>query len=150
MKACLDQPQISHDPGQAGVHLGGNMKKDLFETGLAIRRDVLGRDYVDRAIETADDFTRPLQELITEYCWGAVWGRDDLPRKTRSLLNLAILTALNRPHELKVHVRGALNNGVTKQEIREVLLHAAIYCGVPAAVDAFRTAQETFKELGQK
>ena len=125
------------------------MNKDLFETGLAIRRDVLGSDYVDRAIKNADDFTRPLQELITEYCWGAVWGRDDLPRKTRSLLNLAILTALNRPHELKVHVRGALNNGVTKQEIREVLLHAAIYCGVPAAVDAFRVAQETFKELGQ-
>ena len=126
------------------------MNKDLFETGLAIRRDVLGRDYVDRAIENADDFTRPLQELITEYCWGAVWGRDDLPRKTRSLLNLAILTALNRPHELKVHVRGALNNGVSKQEIREVFLHTAIYCGVPAAVDAFRVAQETFKELGQK
>ncbi|HLQ27532.1 MAG TPA: 4-carboxymuconolactone decarboxylase [Acidiferrobacterales bacterium] len=126
------------------------MNKDLFEAGLAIRREVLGADYVDRAIENADDFTRPLQELITEYCWGAVWGRDDLPRKTRSLLNLAILTALNRPHELKLHVRGALNNGVTKQEIREVLLHAAIYCGVPAAVDAFRVAQETFKELGQK
>ena len=126
------------------------MDKETFEKGLGIRRAVLGSEYVDSSIAAADDFTRPLQELITEYCWGAVWGRDDLPRKTRSLLNLAILTALNRPHELKVHVRGALNNGVSKQEIREVFLHTAIYCGVPAAVDAFRVAQETFKELGQK
>ena len=124
------------------------MSKEIYEKGLAIRREVLGADYVDNAIRTADDFNRPLQELVTEYCWGAVWGRPGLPKKTRSMLNLAMLTALNRPHELKLHVKGALKNGVTREEIMEVLLQSAIYCGVPAAVDAFRTAREAFKEAG--
>jgi len=122
------------------------MSKEIYEKGLAIRREVLGADYVDNAIRTADDFNRPLQELVTEYCWGAVWGRPGLPKKTRSMLNLAMLTALNRPHELKLHVKGALKNGLSREEIMEVLLQAAIYCGVPAAVDAFRTAREAFKE----
>ena len=122
------------------------MSKEVYDKGLAIRREVLGADYVDNAIKNADAFNRPLQELVTEYCWGAVWGRPGLPKKTRSLLNLAMLTALNRPHELKLHVRGALNNGVSREEITEVLLQAAIYCGVPAAVDAFRTAREALKE----
>jgi 4-carboxymuconolactone decarboxylase len=124
------------------------MAKDVFDKGLAIRREVLGKDYVDNAIKSADDFNRPLQEFVTEYCWGAVWGRPGLPKKTRSMLNLAMLTALNRPHELKLHVRGALNNGVTREEISEILLHAAVYAGVPAAVDAFRTAREVLKEAG--
>jgi 4-carboxymuconolactone decarboxylase len=124
------------------------VSKEIYEKGLAIRREVLGADYVDNAIRTADDFNRPLQELVTEYCWGAVWGRPGLPRKTRSMLNLAMLTALNRPHELKLHVKGALKNGLSREEIMEVLLQAAIYCGVPAAVDAFRTAREAFKEAG--
>jgi 4-carboxymuconolactone decarboxylase len=124
------------------------VSKEVYEKGLAIRREVLGADYVDNAIRTADDFNRPLQELVTEYCWGAVWGRPGLPKKTRSMLNLAMLTALNRPHELKLHIRGALKNGVTREEIMEVLLQTGIYCGVPAAVDAFRTARETFKEAG--
>ena len=124
------------------------MNKEIYEKGLAIRREVLGADYVDNAIRTADDFNRPLQELVTEYCWGAVWGRPGLPRKTRSMLNLAMLTALNRPHELKLHVKGALKNGLSREEIMEVLLQAAIYCGVPAAVDAFRTARDAFKEAG--
>jgi 4-carboxymuconolactone decarboxylase len=123
------------------------MTKEVYDKGLAIRREVLGADYVDNAIRTADAFNRPLQELVTEYCWGAVWGRPGLPRKTRSMLNLAMLTALNRPHELKLHVKGALKNGVSREEIAEVLLQAAIYCGVPAAVDAFRTAREAFKEV---
>jgi 4-carboxymuconolactone decarboxylase len=123
------------------------MTKDVYDKGLAIRREVLGADYVDNAIRTADAFNRPLQELVTEYCWGAVWGRPGLSRKTRSMLNLAMLTALNRPHELKLHVKGALKNGVSREEIAEVLLQAAIYCGVPAAVDAFRTAREAFKEV---
>jgi len=123
------------------------MTKEVYDKGLAIRREVLGADYVDNAIRTADAFNRPLQELVTEYCWGAVWGRPGLPRKTRSMLNLAMLTALNRPHELKLHVKGALKNGVSREEIAEVLLQAAIYCGVPAAVDAFRTAREAFKEI---
>jgi 4-carboxymuconolactone decarboxylase len=124
------------------------MNKELFEKGLGIRREVLGADYVNQSINTADDFNRPFQELVTEYCWGAVWGRPGLPKKTRSMLNLAMLVALNRPHELKLHLRGALTNGVTKEEIQEVLMQTAIYCGVPAAVDAFRTARELFKEVG--
>lgn len=122
------------------------MTKEVYEKGLAIRREVLGAQYVDNAIKSADAFNRPLQDLVTEYCWGAVWGRPGLPKKTRSMLNLAMLTALNRPHELKLHVKGALKNGVTREEISEVLLQAAIYCGVPAAVDAFRTAREALKE----
>jgi 4-carboxymuconolactone decarboxylase len=124
------------------------MDKATYEKGLKVRREVLGADYVDKSIAGADDFNRPLQELVTEYCWGAVWDRPGLDRKTRSMLNLAMLTALNRPHELKLHVNGALNNGLTKAQIMEVLLQTAIYCGVPAAVDAFRQAREAFKERG--
>ena len=124
------------------------MDKEMFEKGLAIRRATLGADFVDNAIATADDFNRPLQELVTQYCWGEIWGRPGLDRKTRSLLNLAMISALNRPHEVKMHVRGALNNGVTKEEIREVFLQVAIYCGVPAGVDSFRIAKEVFKEAG--
>lgn len=122
------------------------MDQATFDKGLEIRRAVLGADYVDNAIANADDFNRPMQELVTEYCWGNVWGRDGLPRKTRSMLNLAMLSALNRPHEIKMHVRGALNNGVTKDEIMEVFLQVAIYCGVPAAIDSFRVAREVFAE----
>lgn len=125
------------------------MDKQRFERGLATRRAVLGRDYVDAAIAAADDFNRPMQDLVTEYCWDEIWNRPGLDRRTRSLLNLAMLTALNRPHELKLHVRGALNNGATKDEVREVFLQAAIYCGVPAAIDAFRVAKETFRESGR-
>jgi 4-carboxymuconolactone decarboxylase len=122
--------------------------KETFEKGLSIRRAVLGAEFVDKAIATANDFNRPLQELVTQYCWGEVWGRPGLERKTRSLLNLAMISALNRPHEVKMHIKGALNNGVTKEEIREVFLQVAIYCGVPAAVDSFRLAKEVFEELG--
>lgn len=122
------------------------MNQELFDRGLKTRREVLGAEYVDAAIAGADDFNRPMQELVTQYCWGDVWNRPGLSRKTRSLLNLAMLTALNRPHELKLHVRGALRNGATQDEIREVFLQAAIYCGVPAAIDAFRSAREALKE----
>jgi 4-carboxymuconolactone decarboxylase len=122
----------------------------MFEKGLSIRRAVLGAEFVDKAIATANDFNRPLQELVTQYCWGEVWGRPGLERKTRSLLNLAMLSALNRPHEVKMHIKGALNNGVTKDEIKEVFLQVAIYCGVPAAVDSFRLAKEVFDELDAK
>jgi 4-carboxymuconolactone decarboxylase len=123
------------------------MNKELFDKGLAIRSAVLGKDYVEKSIASADDFNRPLQELVTEYCWGAVWGREGLDRKTRSFLNLAMLSALNRPHELRMHLKGALANGLTREEISEVFLQVAIYCGVPAAVDSFRTARELFAEL---
>ncbi len=120
--------------------------KERLDAGLKIRREVLGDDYVNRSMQQADEFTRPFQELVSEYCWGAVWARPGLPRRTRSLLNIAMLTALNRPHEVKLHVKGALNNGCSRDEIREVLLQAAIYCGVPAALDSFRIAREVFKE----
>jgi 4-carboxymuconolactone decarboxylase len=123
------------------------MDKDSFDKGLQTRREVLGNAYVDASLKGVDDFSRPLQELVTQYCWDEIWNRPGLDRRERSLINLAMLTALNRPHELKTHVRGALNNGLTKDEIREVLLQAGIYCGVPAAVDAFRVARELFKEL---
>jgi 4-carboxymuconolactone decarboxylase len=122
------------------------MDKATFDKGLAIRKSVLGAEFVENSFKSADDFNRPMQELVTEYCWGAVWGRDTLDKKTRSLLNLAMISALNRPHELKMHVRGALRNGVSKDEIREVFLQVAIYCGVPAGVDSFRIAREVFAE----
>jgi 4-carboxymuconolactone decarboxylase len=126
------------------------MSKEVFDRGLAIRKDVLGKEFVENSLATADEFNMPMQELTTEYCWGAVWGRDGLPRKTRSMLNLAMISALNRPHELKMHVKGALRNGVSKDEIREVFLQVAIYCGIPAGVDAFRIAREAFAELDAK
>src|SRR4051794_10251737 len=123
------------------------MDKEMFERGFEIRKSVPGAEFTERSFAAATDFNRPMQELTTEYCWGAVWGRDGLPKKTRSMLNLAMLSALNRPHELKMHIKGALTNGVTKEEIREVLLQVAIYCGIPAGVDSFRIARETFAEL---
>jgi 4-carboxymuconolactone decarboxylase len=126
------------------------MDKATFERGLEIRKSVLGKEFVENSLKTADEFNMPMQELVTEYCWGWVWGREELPKKTRSMLNLAMLSALNRPHELKMHLRGALRNGVTRAEIREVLLQVAIYCGVPAGVDAFRTAREVFAEMDGK
>lgn len=119
----------------------------LFDQGLKTRREVLGAAYVDASIQNATDFNIDMQELVTQYCWGDVWNRPGLDRRTRSFLNLAMITALNRPHELKLHVRGALNNGLTKEEIKEVFLQAAIYCGVPAGIDAFRVAAEVFKEI---
>jgi 4-carboxymuconolactone decarboxylase len=124
------------------------MDKELYEQGLRTRREVLGAEYVDAAIRNADDFNRPMQELVTQYCWGGIWNRPGLDRRTRSFLNLGMITALNRPHELKLHIRGAINNGLTKEEIMEVFLQAAIYCGMPAGVDSFRIARETFKEMG--
>lgn len=123
---------------------------ELFEQGLNTRREVLGAAYVDASIKNATDFNIELQHLVTQYCWGDVWNRPGLERKTRSFLNLAMITALNRPHELKLHVRGAINNGLTKGEIKEVFLQAAIYCGVPAAIDSFRVAAEVLKEMEAK
>jgi 4-carboxymuconolactone decarboxylase len=123
--------------------------RNRYEKGLAVRREVLGASYVDEAIAKADELTRPLQDLVTEYCWGEIWTRPGLPRKTRSLINLAMLTALNRPHEVRLHVRGALNNGCTREEIMEVLLQTAIYCGVPAAIDSVRIARDVFDDAGR-
>jgi 4-carboxymuconolactone decarboxylase len=125
------------------------MSDSLFDTGLGIRRDLLGADYVDTAVAEADDFMMAFQQLTTEWCWGYAWSRPGLDRKTRSLLNLAMLTALGRPAELKLHVRGALNNGVTAEEIREVLVHATVYCGIPAGLDAFKAAHAVLVEAGE-
>jgi len=126
------------------------MDKATFDRGLEIRKSVIGKEFVEKSFATADEFNLPLQELVTEYCWGAVWGREGLPKKTRSMLNLAMLSALNRPHELKTHVKGALRNGLSKDEIREIFLQVAIYCGVPAAVDSFRLAREAFAEYDKE
>src|SRR3954467_571672 len=120
--------------------------EERMEAGLKVRRAVLGDDYVNKSLAAADDFTRPLQELVSKYCWGDVWSRPGLALKQRSLINLAMIAALNRPHELKLHVRGALNNGLTRDEIREVFLQVAIYAGVPASLDAFRVLKEVFAE----
>jgi 4-carboxymuconolactone decarboxylase len=126
------------------------MDKATYEKGLEIRSAVLGKEYVDNSIKNADDFNRPLQQLVTEYCWGAVWGREGLDRKTRSFLNLAMISALNRPHELEMHIKGAVRNGLSREEICETFLQVAIYCGVPAAVDSFRTARKVFAEMDGK
>jgi 4-carboxymuconolactone decarboxylase len=123
------------------------LDRETYQRGLEIRSAVLGEAYVNQALAGADDFTEPLQNLITEYCWGAVWGRDGLPLKSRSMLNLAMISVLNRPNELRTHVKAALTNGVTRDEIREIFLQVAIYAGVPAAVDSFRIAREAFAEV---
>jgi len=120
---------------------------DAFKKGLAIRRAVVGDTYVDRSLNSADDLTAPLQKLVTEYCWGEIWSRPGLERRERSFLNLAMLIALNRPHELRLHLRGAINNGITPAEIQEVVLQAAIYCGVPAALDSMKAAKEVIEEM---
>jgi 4-carboxymuconolactone decarboxylase len=122
---------------------------DLFEEGLATRREVLGAEYVDKSLKSANDFMMAFQHITTEWCWGYGWNRPGLDRRTRSMLNLAMLTALNRAAEVKLHVRGAINNGVTVDEIKEVLLHATIYCGIPAGLDAFKAANEVLKEMGK-
>jgi len=121
-----------------------------FARGVAIRREVLGDEHVDRSLLAATDSTAPLQRLVTEWCWGEVWGRDGLDRRTRSFLNLAMLAALNRPHELRLHVRGALRNGITPAEIREVVLQVAVYCGVPAAIDTQRVVEETLRTIAEE
>ena len=123
------------------------MSKEIYDRGLAIRKSVLGAEYVDNALANADDFTQPLQDLVTEYCWGWAWGREGLSKRDRSLINLAMISVLNRQHELKVHVQGAIRNGLSKDEIKEVLLQVGIYGGIPAAVDSFRIAKAALAEM---
>ena len=120
------------------------MDKKMHDKGLEVRKAVLGEAYVNNALKNVDDFNRPFQEMLNEYCWGTVWGREELPRKTRSMLNIAMIAILNRQHEFRAHLKGALTNGVTRDEIREILMQVAIYGGVPAAVDSFRIAREVF------
>jgi 4-carboxymuconolactone decarboxylase len=123
-------------------------RSDRFERGLATRREVLGSDYVDRSLAQADDFSWAMQVFTTEACWVAVWNQPGLDRRSRSILNLGMLAAANRPHEFRLHLRGALNNGLTKDELKEAFLQIGVYCGVPAAMDAFRIASEVFAEMG--
>lgn len=122
--------------------------KELYEQGLEVRRAVVGDAYVDASLKNADEFSQPMQELVTQYCWGDVWSRPGIDRRTRSLLNLGMIAALNRSDELQVHVRGAINNGVTKEEIQEVFLQVAIYCGMPAGLGSFKVARAVFKDMG--
>ena len=123
------------------------MDKKMHDKGLEVRKAVLGEAYVNNALKSVDDFNRPFQEMLNEYCWGTVWGREELPRKTRSMLNIAMIAILNRQHEFRAHLKGALTNGVSRDEIREILMQVAIYGGMPAAVDSFRIAREEFAEL---
>ena len=123
------------------------MTDELFERGLEVRREVLGAEHVDRSLAAASDVMRPMQELVTEYCWGAIWTRPGLDRRTRSLINLGMLTALGKGHELEVHVRGAFTNGATEEEIVDTLLQAAVYCGVPAGIEAFRRADAAIASM---
>ena len=124
------------------------MDKQMVEKGLGIRRDIFGAELADKAWAAADDFNRPFEELVNQYCFGEIWGRPGLDRKTRSIVTLSMLTGLNRPNQIRAHVRGAITNGVSKDEIKELFLQAAIYCGVPTAVDSFRIAREVFEEMG--
>ena len=124
-------------------------RKELGEKGLKIRREVLGDEYVDRALNNRNAFNAGLQDLLNEYCWGQAWGRETLSRRDRSLMNLAMLAALGRSHEVVAHTRGALNNGLTPEEIAEIFLHVAVYAGVPAAVDAFRSAGPVIEDHGK-
>ena len=121
-------------------------RSETWRRGLAVRRQVLGDAYVDRAFEQADAFSRDWQDFVTEHAWGAAWARPGLALKTRSMLNVAMLVALNRPHELEIHLRGALRNGVSEAEIREILIQCAVYCGAPAAMDGFRVARKVLAE----
>jgi 4-carboxymuconolactone decarboxylase len=123
------------------------MSNEKFERGLKLRKQVLGAEYVEKSMAAADSFSMPMQELSTEYCWGHVWTRPGLALRDRSLINIAMISALNRPHELKLHVKAALNNGLSRDEIREVILQVAVYCGVPAGIDSTRIAREAFAEL---
>ena len=123
------------------------MSSETYDRGLSLRKEVLGADYVERSFANADEFSRPIQELSTEYCWGAIWSRPGLSRRERSLLNIGMISALNRPHELKLHIKAALTNGLTRDEIREAMLQIAVYCGMPAGLDSTRIAREAFAEI---
>ncbi|MDB5609691.1 MAG: 4-carboxymuconolactone decarboxylase [Bradyrhizobium sp.] len=122
-------------------------RSEKFEKGLKTRTAVLGAEYVDRSLASADDFSWAIQQLSTEYCWDEIWNRPGLDRRSRSILNLGMIAALNRPHELKLHIRGAIQNGITRDELKEILLQIACYCGIPAGIDSFRIAREAFKEM---
>lgn len=124
-----------------------DLPEDLFQVGLKVRREVLGEDYVSKALDKQTSFTQPLQEVVTKAAWGMIWTRPGLTRAQRSMINIALLAALNRPEEFALHLRGAITNGVSKTEIQEILLHMSMYCGMPAAVSAFRIADQVLKDV---
>jgi 4-carboxymuconolactone decarboxylase len=121
-----------------------DMDKELMEAGLKVRREVLGDEYVDRSMKNADEFSKPFQEVVSEYCWGLAWTDETLSRRERSILNLGMIAALGKPHEFELHLRGAMRNGLTKEELRAVMIHIAVYCGIPVGVDCFRIAKQVF------
>ena len=123
------------------------MDRERYEAGLKVRKEVLGAEYVDKAIQNADDFNREFQEMVTEYCWGSIWGSDGLSKQQRSILNLGMLAALGRSHEFGLHFKGAIKNGVSLNELKEVLHQIAVYCGIPAGVESFRVARQILSEL---
>ena len=126
------------------------MDKQVYEAGLAMRKQVLGEDYVERSLKSADDFNREFQDMVTEYCWGATWGRGVIEKRERSILNLGMLAALGRSHEFGLHFRGAIRNGLSLEELKEVLLQIAVYCGIPAGVESFRIARTVIAEMQEK
>jgi len=134
--------------GKAEMEIDQNGKSDTWRQGLQTRRKVLGDEYVDKAFRDADDLTADLQNYITEHAWGASWTRPGLDHRSRSMITVSMTIALNRPHELEIHLRGAIRNGLTRDELKEIMLHAAVYCGAPAALDAFRVARKVFAEMG--
>jgi 4-carboxymuconolactone decarboxylase len=134
--------------GKAEMEFDENGKSDTWRKGLQTRRKVLGDEYVNKALRDADDLTADLQDYLTEHAWGASWTRPGLDHRSRSMITVAMTIALNRPHELEIHLRGAIRNGLTRDELKEILLHTAVYCGAPAALDAFRVARKVFAELG--
>ena len=123
------------------------MDKKLMDAGLAVRREVLGDEYVDRSMKNADDFNKPFQEVVSEYCWGLCWSDETLSRRERSILNLGMIAALGKMHEFELHLRGAIRNGLTKEELRAVLMQIAVYCGIPVGVDCFRTAKQVIADM---
>ncbi|MEN8281837.1 carboxymuconolactone decarboxylase family protein [Acinetobacter gerneri] len=126
------------------------MESEKYMQGLKIRKQVLGEEYVNQAIQNMDEFSEPLQQLVTEYCWGTIWSDETLSLQQRSLINIAMISALNRPNELKLHIKGGLRNGLSKEQIRATLMQVAIYCGVPAAVDSFKLAKQAFLEFEEQ
>jgi 4-carboxymuconolactone decarboxylase len=126
------------------------MDRELQKKGMAVRKSVLGAEYVEKAMATADDFNRPFQDILNEYCWGMIWTDERIPKKTRSMMNLTMLAALNRMHEWELHLNGALANGVSRDEIQSILHQIAVYCGVPTAVECFRIARRVFAEKDKK
>ncbi len=126
------------------------MDKERYDAGMKVRKEVLGAEYVDKAMQNADDFNREFQNMVTEYCWGSTWGNDRLTKQQRSILNLGMLAALGRSHEFGLHFKGAIRNGVSKDELKEVLHQIAVYCGIPAGVESFRVARQALAELEEE